>query len=307
MKVLFILLVGILLVSCSKEDDLQPSWSEKDYFDLSYLSESTDPVMQAIYSFWSETGTAVFCDDTIGQAERVDAFGNTYTYYETLSLNYSLGNVSGSSYPEVLSVEEIPLADRELIIPALDFIKEELLSFIELGGKSCRSLYLVNTLEVYSAGSYVFKGLNCVVLSKIPQMAEMTEEEKSIYVGEVAKFFVANLLMNSDEYASAVTEFENITRGMELSGAFVHFYTAYYYTWNISRYSQGSDLYSVGFLGEDPNYANCCPSSVQTDVEMYVQEIFVLETDEAFREKWADYPKIMEKYRILREILDELL
>lgn len=307
MRNIIYLFIVMFLLSCDKEDDLTPSGYERDYFDLSYLANSTDPVEQAIYSFWEETGIAVFCDDTIGSDERVDVFGNTYTYYETLSLNYSLGGVSGESEPKLLDIVEIGEGEMETVIPALDIVKEDFLPIMQAGGKTYLSLYLVDEMNAYGSGSYVFMGLNTCVLARIPALAQMTETERSELCGEVAKTVLSSIIMSDAGYADELEEFETITTSTELSTAWVHFYTDYYYTWNIPRYSSGTDMYDVGFIGEDPNMPNCCPSSVQTDVELYISEIFALETDEAFRETWGGYPRIIAKYEIIRGIVDELL
>ncbi len=302
--VIYIISFVFLLSACDKEDALTPSGLEKDYFNLSYLEDSDDPVDQARYDFWKETGISVFMNDTIGSSERVDEFGDTYTYYETLALNYSLGDVAGSTYPELLSLTELTKENYSAVIPALEFIKNDLLPLLKKGGASYRSFYLVESLNSQALGDYYFKGLNCAVFGKISQFSNITDAEKVAYKGEVANAIATPLIME-DKYTSKIEEFAQITRSMARY-TYRPFYSYSIAARMVPYYSNGTSLEDVGFLGADPTMSYYCPLTVETDVKMYVGEIFALENDEGFRAKWGAWPRVIAKYEILREILDEL-
>lgn len=303
-KFIYIIAFVFFFSACGKENTLTPSGFEKDFFDLSYLEKSNDPVDQARYDFWKETGISVFMDDTIGSSERVDEFGDTYTYYETLALNYSLGDVSGATYPELLALTELIKENYAAVIPALEFIKNELLSLVKSGGATYRSFYLVESLNSQAMGDYFFKGLNCAVFGKISQFANMTDAEKIAYKGQVANAIASPLIM-SDEYSSKIDEFAQITRSLALYD-YRPFYSYSIAANMVQIFSTGTSLEDVGFLGVDPTMPYYCPLTEETDVKMYVGEIFALEDDAGFRAKWGMWPRVIAKYEIIREILDEL-
>lgn len=312
---IIILLMAIgVLAACSSEETLEPSGYEQDVFNLENLKDG-DNIDKARYQFWKETGIAVFFNDTIGSQERTDVFGKKYVHYSTLSFVQSLGMMSGDAITELLVMNEIPYVRQQAAIEGLAWVKSDLLPILQSGGTKIKSLYLVDELRTGSSSSYdgatyetlFFKGMNTIALAKATQFSTMSVDERNQFKADIAKNAYIDAVMDS-KYDGQIEQFRAISVAVETTTTWVHLYTPWYYSWNITRYTTAKSVEDAGFLGldPDPQYSNMClPASVRNDVMMYIGEI--MSTTEAdFNEKWSSYPRIMQKAEIIRSILKEI-
>ena len=281
--ILPILFVATFLASCSDDDDLTPSNLEKNWF---VLEDSDDPVDHLRYLFYEKTGIPVFYNDTIGATERVDAFGNTYIDYATLSIEYALGGVGTS--PMIWSYTFCP---KEDVPDGLDFLEEDIMPWIPESMHIHSFLFLD---ELSTSGSTTsFKGMNTVLVAQIPKLKDMEQSERaSLKASVLSSIFAASVSAYEDE----LKPFYQTTRS---------YYTAEdLYGYNVWYYQNRTGYYDpeeVGFLGVDPTYPSCLPTE-SIDVSMYVEAIFTY-TEAEFEALYGEYEAVMKKYEMMVNIL----
>ena len=285
-----LLLLSVLFTACDKEDHLTPSNLGKDWFTI---ESSDDPVDQAIYQFYVETGIPVFYNDTIGQETRVDNWGNSYIHYEILQFGSSA--LGGTETPNPFSSYE--LCPRENVIDGLEFLREEIIPVLSESIK-VRSFLLLKSLTPYNTAisNEAFKGLNTVLISRVPELKNMSEVERLNMKGAVLNAVLATPIA---AYTEELTMFYQTTRSCyteELYGcAGWYFYNRYEF----------SDPRTVGFLKDpNPNDYNYMPTETQ-DVGMYISAIFTY-TPEEFENLYGAFDAVMTKYRIMVSVLEAI-
>ena len=78
------------------------------------------------------------------------------------------------------------------------------------------------------------------------------------------------------------------------------YYGKYYKDFGMSSIPVAKDLHSLGFI---LTYSSIFPDK-NKDLESYMQAIFYQEEEE-FKAKYANYPIILQKYDILKRIIEE--
>jgi hypothetical protein len=140
--------ISIVLYSCEKKEEaLLPSNIDKNFL---YVSDNpADPTAHAIYEVYKSTGVPIFYKDTIGSETRISATsGKSYTYYEVLSLKYSLnGGLSTLDYHY--------LADKTDILPATVFLRDQVLNSIPKNNY-LPSILLLKDLSYNYVNTYTF-------------------------------------------------------------------------------------------------------------------------------------------------------
>lgn len=285
------LFLSVLFIACDKEDDLTPSNLGKDWFTI---EDSDDPVDGAIYQFYVETGIPVFYNDTIGQETRVDNWGNSYTHYEVLQFGASA--LGGTATPNPFYAYE--LCPKEYVVDGLEFLREEIVPLLP-GSIKIRSILFLKSLASYNTAisNEAFKGLNTVLISRVPELKTMGEAERLNMKSAVLNALLATPVA---AYTGELAAFYQTTRGCyaqaDLYGCSGwRFYNTYGF----------SDPRAVGFL-KDPNpydYGNM-PTETQ-DVGMYISAIFTF-TPEEFEAAYGAFDAVMTKYRIIVSVLKEI-
>ena len=162
------LLALTLLTACSEDETTFPDY-EKDWFQL---EDSSDPAQHAAYEFFKQYGIPIFFNDTIGTQQRVDVFGNEYTFYKTLTLNAAIGG-GQSSYGDAFYNTFI-YADRSVIPDAIQYLRTQLMptipTFLHI-----HSILLVEAINGSSDDVYV--GLNTLVITKASLLASYQADQ----------------------------------------------------------------------------------------------------------------------------------
>lgn len=262
-----------------------------------------DPTIHANFEFYKETGIPVFVNDTIGSQKRVDVFGKAYTYYEVLSLSYSLGGLQSGPPPAVQSFTYCNKAD---VPNALAFLRNEVIPLIK-GNIHVPSILLVENMNTNAFGTYAYKGFNTVVVAQISKIATMSATTKAEYKGAILRSMLTNTVLDN-KYASILDKFYAVSKKF-VSGRDAYGLSSFYLkSPEIVGLPAGTPFtfQAIGFLGPDARLPSpSSPISTWMDVSMYIESAMV-NTDAQFKQKYAAYPNILIKYGYIRQILTDM-
>ncbi len=310
--ILFIL-VCFLAAGCgSDENELTPSRTDRNWY---VLEDSDDPVEHELYLLYKKYNIPVFVNDTIGQESRgTDYYGNPVVYYFVLDMSYTVGasatdyNLKARGYSLLQEVEDqfagIAFLDNYLM-PALP------------KGLYFNSILLLDSLYEMRTSSTgwgverkdlnVYKGVMTLAIGQGKAIAKMNPEEQKRHKGLI----LATLALDQME-------------GEQLSDFYMVSYDSekkFSYYQHVVNYAPGAAMPSAkcevyGFLDYDPRYyamnEGKDPSqwiyytiSQAEDVEDFVMAFFQYEEQE-FKDKYVDYPLVLEKYEIIKKLMVEL-
>lgn len=306
----FLALLSLLsLVSCSEEETNFPDY-EKDWFVME--DNASDSVAHAVYLFYQKYKVPVFVNDTIGNQQRVDVWGNTYTYYKTLSLNFAMGG-SASAYSDPY-MDSFTFCDQSVVPSALRYLDEHIMPSIP---KSIHlhSILLVENLQSRATGNEVYNSINTLVIANASLLASYTAEQTQSLKSTVLSLLVGKAMTSSADYAEGLAQFYQVSRSLYATSDIYNLSTWYFnrdrmpgcpfdpYDYSVT----GTDkMLWAGFLNVDPGNPYYSPSSVLTDVEMYIKAYINL-GDSQFRSTYASYPNVMKKYEIIKPLFDQAL
>ncbi|MET6996318.1 hypothetical protein [Chitinophaga defluvii] len=295
---LFAFALFAMATSCRKEEETVFPDYDRNW--LVVEDNPNDPAIHANYLFYKETGIPVYMNDTIGSQQRKDVFGKEYTYYEVLSMNYSLGGVQ-SGTPNVQSFTYCTEAD---VPAALAFLREEILPILP-AGVHVPSILLVDTLNSDAFGKYAFKGFNTIVIGAVPQISQMDATTRAAYKGAILRAFLTNAVLD-EKYNNILEKFYNTSRKYVTSRDIYSIYI-FQLSSQVTGLPPGitATPQAVGFLGTDPRNSYYTPMSTWMDVCMYL-EATLGNSEEQFKQLYGNQPNIMTKYGYIRQILADI-
>ena len=295
---IILLTLSVIGVSCRKEEvtvfpDYSKNW-------LVVEDNPNDATIHANYQFYKETGIPVFIKDTIGSQARVDVFGRNFTYYEVLSLTYSLGGLVAGAQPSVYSFTYCNKAD---VPAALSFLKTEIIAGLP---KTIHvpSILLVGTMNSNGFG-YAFKGFNTIVISQISMIPSMNATVKAQYKGAILRAMLTNAV-NDAKYASILDKFAAASRKF-VTVSDAYYMNTYYLSTRVVGLPTGvtPTLQAIGFIGAEPTNPYSTPATPSMDAGLYL-EAMLGRTDAEFRQLYGSNAVIMLKYGYIRQILTDL-
>ncbi|MBS7196696.1 MAG: hypothetical protein KH111_01100 [Bacteroidales bacterium] len=292
------------LVGCFHETELSESKQDRNWY---ILEDSDDELDHLRYLVFEQYKVPIFYKDTIGsRVDGKDVYGDPVVYYEVLDPNYDLVSVNDEI--------EIELAEkREQIITAVYFMKDEVLPMLNFTELLPRCFLLVESVHAacYSvSGNYrhevnTYRSLMASLVGKVDRLERMSDEERKRFAVEIA----------AEEWASYLTQFkkEELLPFYTISESEVYSKSTAY-----SKYSSNSgpastsipykDYREYGFLDYDHWEAYKEGDTYKTlnkqyDVADYVAEV-LLDDDEAFEAKYAKYKWVLQKYELMKEIVE---
>ncbi len=311
----------LALSGCRKEETFRIADTERNWYEIT--SRGNTLLDERVYDFYDKWKIPVFFNDTIGEIQCKDVWGRTYTYYEKLKLDYSMGS-SGIDY-EVQPVWGIVECDKNSCgIEAIDFLDNDVMPNLPQG-TFIKSFYLVDTLCSYES-NYAYQGYNTFVAGSMSRIATMNTSEKKQLKGMVIGCFLMDKVLNltanraiiNNEFMKVSLEVDKLIIINGIRGYMVYdpgyceaFFTdpmykdAFNVPWPIDLYED------FGFLGWDPAtarvtdpYGRFTPS-LETDVRMFAYEALACGNDEAFYAKWPPetYERTSRKYVIIKKML----
>lgn len=300
---LFAFALFAMATSCRKEEETV----FPDY-DKNWLVVEDDPnnaAIHASYLFYKETGIPVYFNDTIGSQQRKDVFGHEYTYYEILSMNYSLAGVqTGVQAGAPPKVQSFTLCAEADVPAALTFLREEIIPILP-AGVHVPSILLVDTLKSDAFGKYAFKGFNTIVIGAVPQIPVMNAATRAAYKGAILRAFLTNAVL-ADKYKNILGKFYNTSRKYVTSRDAYNLYS-FQLPSLVTGLPPGviATPQAIGFLGTDPRNSYYTPMSTWMDVCMYL-ETALGNSEAQFNQLYGSQKNIMIKYDYIRQILADM-
>lgn len=288
----------MLLAACS-EDDIVPNTLEENYFLEPITSSEFELALQK--EFFEKEGVYLLFNDTLSREYLGDdVSGNPVYDYQIVDLSYSMIASAGAFAFQYLQADEEKQA-------AADFLSDNVLPSL---GESMRpySFLVVDVLEYYEDyygelvlvdGTIVYSGWNCTAIA-VQGINEMSEAEQESYRLQLLKSMANNkmqLLDESvfDEFYAFCESYYSTYFMYEEAEAFCQEYPTQYDLGFLSTYSYGYNGYMWLVNFKAKSY----------DLEDYTNAIFDT-PEEEFRETYADYPIVLEKYQILKDIIESL-
>lgn len=289
-----IALASLVVSGCSDEETLTPGPNFPNYFEVDATDNS--PEAQLRRDFYDRTGIYLIFNEVLATYTDVDGIEKV----EKVDFDWNLTSDFEQFYRFTY------LEDYEKEARVASMVEKYLLPYINIKGGTFRpfSILITESIEVDSYNSNNWKSKNylscwrCFAVNGNDWLDLSDDEAKTFGRSLIRKIVDDNL----SSYSPELDDFYAI------SGEYYDSYPAEAFPgW--MDYQDVTLVYEAGFLTYypdsygDPDYDNFPYES--TDFRLFKDAIF--NEDEAeFREKWADYPKIIEKYEILKQIIENL-
>ncbi len=297
-KILFLgYICGLFLFgSCYKENDISPSYLDRNWY---VLEDSENPLDHQRYLVYKEYGIPIFYKDTIGSQNRgVDAFGEPVIYYEVINPDYTIETMFKKTTFE-LSEQEDDLINGVKLIG--ERVMPELISPVLYP----RCFLLVKKITLSNVSSYeanCFRGMMTTLVSCVEKLKDMSDAELKRLAMEVVGEQIGAYL--ADSCVVELESFINVSRKeVNPTG------TLYSFRLLLSSSPKMAPVENYGFLSFDRKEANnantCFTVTEQRDVMDYVTEVY-MNDDVAFKEKYKDYPYVLKKYDLMKKVVADM-
>ncbi|MBQ8711460.1 MAG: hypothetical protein IJ551_01355 [Prevotella sp.] len=295
------------LTGCDS-DDVTLGPDEADLWLHPYSASSADQSLQT--KFYGETGIYLLFNDTLRKQQvATNPDGTPFYDMETVDLNYYMIGSSGS-YRNVFSYDYLTTdADKQA---ATTFVQQQVLPCLS-GSLLPFSLLLVEQISQYAqqysynplalTNPLVYAGYRCTAIAA-GGVADMSDAEKLTLRNNILQAIInAKLPSLPDDafdafYAPCAQYYSTYLMG---DGAATFFEThptpmdiglldnsVSYYAW---RTSGSLIMYNI--------------AAKSYDLKDYTTAVFTY-SDEAFAEKYGQYPIVMEKFKLLKQIFAQL-
>lgn len=287
----YILILCLLsLVACSKEEKLTPSGAKENYFAVPEDATDAESVLRR--DFYEQHRVHLLFNDTLyHELEGYYPDGTPYYNTELLDIRYSM-----TSQDMTEMVYEY-LTDIDEQRKAVEIVENYILPHLG-DGFLPYSMFLTRDLQTLQYGVLLtpityYEGERCFAINA-GNMIDATEDEIQSKCNDIF-------------YSLVYSKMTLKTTALEDFYAYgTPYYSQMLSNWGISTFPTAEELQymnSLGFLNDELLFL-LFPSKSR-DLENYLKAIFY-DTEDNFKAMYAAYPVILEKYDILKEIIEEL-
>lgn len=295
MKKILTMCLSMLAVfaACSSEDALTP---EADDTVSHFLPADGDNSQEAQIrrQFFADEGSYLLFNDTIRhQLLGTDSAGNGYYRTETIDISYSVGDASGPS--RTYKYEYLTSAAEKQA--AADFVKNQLLSHLQ--AKSLRPfswLAVKNITENSSGTEYKsVKGERCIAVA-LGDIANPNVDKQALSTS-IMSSMLGGLITSNEE---ALADFYAVCSAV---------YGSRFTTDRVEE-NEWKQILSQGFVKRAVNQWSgnilwgWYPEK-EEDANAYV-ELVLSNTAEEVAAKYADYPLVIKKYQLMRQVFESV-
>lgn len=307
---LFIIGILFFFTACEKEDALEPSYLEKDWFIPQ--DNPADPLQHRAFGIFTKWDVPVFYNDTIGRQDRgADRKGQPLVFYKILDLNYNLNNP-----PNVHSLKDKHyslIRDEDDIMAGMDFVDQKLLPVLP-EQFYIHSILLLDSLyeDNYGRKTHfnVYSSLEALAIAGVPDIAAMTEDGQKERANEIAVYLTVNYLAGRESEELDAFRRESYDPVLEKSIYGLPVCLPRYpgYTcvppdrWEVYGFLDYDRTKYSSLSDPDPKNWNYTLLKEEQDIETYIDAVLSWSED-VFTTQYAAYSKVLKKYRIIRGIL----
>jgi len=308
---IFLCVLALCCWQCNDNDDAEPSGADRNWY---VISPSDDPLDGLIYEVYREKYVPIFYNDTIGREKRIDKFGQEWTYYEILDPNYTIESVHAN-------VNYVLSGDREKLKTGVEFLRDEVLGRLpEIVQPKC--FLLVDSVFLYGGGEFdwqidwrlgvMYRGAGCTLIG-IDTLNHMSTSGRIDLVYDIISEEIgAYLKYHHSDSLNTFYKYSNATISTGAYGVVICDYMSdspgygddwkYWYEYGFLSYDELSDFWiNDDFWGS--KYTT--PSQAQ-DVRDFVVAIITM-TDTEFEAEYGEYPVVMRKYELLKDLVRSLM
>lgn len=299
--ILALFLTVLSLSSCSNEDDLAPSNSRDNWFEVAEDDNTPEAVLRR--NFYKETGIFLLFNDTLRHVyQGKDAYGRDAYFTELVDFGYSVTNYNDYYY----HIESYnTLEEKE---SATQFVRDLILPHIQGGKMAPFSLMLTREIlydyygdEESAEPVASLTGKRCMALA-LGDVVSMDAEEKVEAAGDFL-FEMVSTAVNAltwDDMAPFYDISENYA-GMYLYGEYFEDLFDDFDPDNWTKAEATEIANKYGFLSYSVWWYPYFPYN-NNDVKDYLNAVWNY-TPEEFEELYSDYPIIIEKYNWMRNLI----
>jgi len=277
--------LALFIISCAKEDSLEPTRINEDYFTVS--PNATDPISVLRRKFHEDHDIHLLFNDTLRHEQKgTYADGTPFWFTETIDLNYSIPRNSDENYRFTYLENQ---TDRE---KSVEFVETCILP--HLGGTLVPySILLLQQLYTYDDYYDRLKSLDycnnsrCLAIS-VGKIIDSDDEEKAVFCTPMFKDIIKSKLNDStlepfyafcDKFYSEY--FEDLAKEGKLPSDMD------------PKKMTLENVRSLGFLREAYSGARYFRSK-NNDLDDYINTIFDLSESE-FVEQYNNYPVMLQR------------
>ncbi|MCI7389904.1 hypothetical protein DWW18_13625 [Butyricimonas virosa] len=289
----FLVLAVVLLCACEKDDEVLPTYKDRDWF---VRLDSDNELDHYIYEVYTDMGISILYSDTVGQETRYNNGGEPYTYYHTLKFGYNLQTwTPPGSYKQSY--------DRKEILCGAKVLGEEILPLIPEKMRS-RVYLLANSLDIKLGygnlpNKAAFRDLNFTIIGRLNDLDTMSVETKKDYICDVISVDQGAYLQ--EMYKDKLKTFYDVTDSMEYYGQKMNQWYGQLF------YGMTNAPEEFGFLRwlklDDRNTAYTLDRL--TDLELFIA-LITRRSKEEIEVMYADYPCVLQKCEAIRTLLESL-
>ena len=287
-----IIILGCLFffIACNKEEDgkLKPTDTHRDWFVV--YDDPNDPLKHEIFLIYEAFKVPIFIDDTIGEEERVDPYGNPYTHYEVLDVLYKING--GETYLSDTCIETRNTTD---LMNGVKLIKEYVLPLIPFR-IAPMSYFIVEELYAHSLekGRY-FSGMQTTVIANLSYLKDMSQEEWKDLGTEIASVDFAQYVM--EECERELLPFYKVSNDVYGHSVYDRTLLA---TGNPPVLSTPTEEYGMLMLDGKSTLTQ------EQDIIQFIKQV-LLGDKNAFMEKYKEWPLVKQKYEIMETLMNKAL
>lgn len=291
-----LLMAALQFTACSEEDELTPSGSNDDFFSIP--ADATDPESVLRRNFYEETGIHLLFSELLrSTVVGVDDDGKDIVRNEAIDFRWNL-----TSYNDMLGYEGGYITDYDEQKKVVDLFNSEILPHIKGSSLSPYSVLLFSSLEGRERSwdpmddLYTLSCWRCLGINAGGWIDAESQEESESHTKSVCKALVSSRFNSSSDIAKPWMDVS-----YELSRSYIVDIIGDDWDRDITK------VYELGFMEYDEDwndrlYRDRLPYA-SDDFEAYFDAIFDRsETD--FIDEFGQYPKIMEKYRLMKSLIE---
>lgn len=285
-KIILLAIVLSVLISCNKEACLEPTGVRDDYFSVSV--DATDEVSVLRRDFYEKNKVHILFNDTLRHEQRgTYADGSPYWFTEVLELDYSM--TSGGN--NALRFNYLKDIDEQK--KGADFVERYILPHL-VSPMRPYSVILFEKLEQKKGAKWkaldFYNGMRCFALS-MQNIFDKDDDELKEFFADIFYDMIYNKLETMND---------EVLETFYVFGA--EFYDEYYMDCGFDEKPSLEELLKLGFLGGLRSFFY----DKYDDMESYLEALFYWEEDSSFEEYYVEYPVVIQKYEILKKIIEDL-